>query len=144
MVIMKTNKLITLAIGISSLATLTTVARPSVVIQVGAPPPPPVVVSPPVVVTPPAPAVTVETAVPDYYVWDGSEYVGVVGTQYYYLGAGNLWVRMDEPRLARFHDWEKGHGDWRNHATSNERYRMDAQGHNHPRHQDQRNDHGHE
>lgn len=72
-----------------------------------------VVVSPPVVAMP----------VPDSYVWDGSEDVGVVGDQYYYLGPGNVWMVMDPPRLHRFQAWEKGHPTWRTHATHNVRYR---------------------
>jgi hypothetical protein len=77
-----------------------------------------VVVSPPVVMTP----------VPDSYVWDGSEYVGVVGSQYYYLGPGNVWMAMDTPRLHRFQSWQRGHQDWRAHATHNVRYRNGYRG----------------
>ena len=40
------------------------------------------------------PAVTVDTAVPDDYVWDGYEYVGVVGDQYYYL-LRDVWIVAD-------------------------------------------------
>jgi hypothetical protein len=75
--------------------------------------PPAVVVSPPVVVGP----------VPDFYVWDGDEYVGVVGSQYYYLGPGNIWMVMDPPRLHRFQTWERGNPNWRSHATRNTHYR---------------------
>ena len=75
-----------------------------------------------VAVEAPAPAVTVE-AVPDYYVWDGYEYVGVVGGQYYYLGPGNVWIVCEPFRLARFHDWERVHPDWHAHAIHNDRYR---------------------
>lgn len=75
--------------------------------------PPTVVVSPPAVIAP----------VPDYYVWDGTEYVGVVGDQYYYLGPGDVWIIMDPPRMQRFDAWQKGHSDWRTHATRNTRYR---------------------
>jgi hypothetical protein len=78
-----------------------------------------VVSSPNVVVSPPA----MMTPVPDNYVWDGSEYVGVVGSQYYYLGPGNVWVVMAPGRLHRFQAWERGHPDWRAHATHNVRYR---------------------
>jgi hypothetical protein len=74
-----------------------------------------------VVVSPPAPVVV--TSVPDSYVWDGNEDVGVVGDQYYYLGPGNVWMVMDAPRLHRFQGWEKGHADWRTHATHNVSYR---------------------
>ncbi|MGH7940560.1 MAG: hypothetical protein ACREFR_05765 [Limisphaerales bacterium] len=77
-----------------------------------------VVVSPPLVVT----------QVPTSYVWDGSEYVGVVGGQYYYLGPGNVWIKMDSPRMHRFQGWEKSHRDWRSHTTRNVRYRNTGHG----------------
>lgn len=116
-------------VGVSTLATLTLIAGPGigVVVQV---PAPVVTVQVPV----PAPAVTVETTVPDTYIWDGNEYVGVVGTQYFYLGAGDVWMPFDSVRVARFHDWEKLHADWRDHAIRNERYRHDAHGHEVVRH----------
>jgi len=138
---MKTK--IAIAIGVTTLFTLPIMARPSVIVRVGigAPPPPAVIVQAPapavIVQTPPSP-VTVEVGVPDYYVWDGVEFVGVIGTDYYYLGSGNVWLICDPDRLARFHDWERGHADWRTHATVNMNFRMDANGHNHPWH-----DHGH-
>jgi hypothetical protein len=122
---MKTTKIIALSIGITTLATVAAVSGPSVTIQVGVPAPPPVVVAP-------APAVTVEVGVPDTYVWDGYEYVGVVGTDYFYLGPGDVWLPLDAPRMARWHDWERGHADWRFNAIRNERYRHDAHGHEAP------------
>ena len=109
-------------------------AQPTVVVQPAAPQPAPVVVAPP----PPSPQVTVQTApatvvaVPDTYVWDGTEYVGVVGTDYFYLGSNNVWVPLDSSRMTRWHDWERTHTDWRQHATRNVQYRRDAQGHDHP------------
>ena len=96
----------------------------------------PVVVEapPPVtVVAPPAPVVDVTVGVPDDYVWDGYEYVGLVGDQYYYLGPGNVWLICDPFRLDRFHGWERGHPDWRGHAIRNDRFRADRMGHVHPR-----------
>jgi hypothetical protein len=126
---MNATQKIAIAMGVSSLATLTLMAGPSISVQIGVPPPPPVVVAP-------APAVTVE-AVPDDYVWDGYEYVGVVGTQYYYLGPDKVWLVMDAPRVVRWHDWEAHHADWRAHAIRNELYRRDAHGHEVPFH-DQR------
>src|SRR5579863_3586152 len=50
-----------------------------------------VVVAPaPVYVAPPPPVVEVAPVmIPDSYMWDGYEYVGLVGDQYYYLGPGN-------------------------------------------------------
>jgi len=115
-------KLITL-FGAASLASCTLIAGPFVVVQ------PPVVVVSPIV---PAPAITVTVGVPDEYVWDGYEYVGVVGGQYYYLGPDHVWLVLDAPRVARFHDWERTHADWRVHAIRNEQYRRDAHGHDVP------------
>jgi hypothetical protein len=83
--------------------------------------------------------------VPDSYVWDGTEFVGVVGTDYYYLGPDHIWLRADAPRLARFHDWERGHADWRAHAIRNDLYRHDARGHVVPYHNNGgHDDHGHD
>lgn len=84
------------------------------------------VVTPPLVVAPaPPPNVSgpVPVAVPASYVWDGSEYVGIVGGQYYYLGPGNVWLAMRPARLHRFLAWEQNHPDWRAHAIRNIRYR---------------------
>lgn len=94
----------------------------------------PVVVAPPIVAVT-APAVEVAPAVvevPDTYVWDGVEFVGLVGDQYFYLGPGEVWVACDPVRLGRFHDWERFHADWRDHAVRNDRYRRDAHGEFHP------------
>ena len=130
---MKTTKLIACSIGIATLSTVAALAGPTIYIA------PPVIVAPPVVVPPPppvvvvpAPAVTVEVGVPDSYVWDGDEYVGVIGSDYFYLGPGNVWIACDPVRLERFHGWEKGHADWRDHAIRNVNYRNDAHGHNVP------------
>ena len=93
-----------------------------------APPPPPVVYE-----TPPPVVVEEPVMVPDSYAWDGYEYVGVVGDQYFYLGAGNVWLVADPFRLERFHSWERGHADWREHAIRNDRFRADSHGHVQPR-----------
>ena len=77
---------------------------------------------------PPPPAVTVEVVAPDYYIWDGYEYVGIVGGRYYYLGPRNVWIGCEPFRLARFHNWERVHPDWREHAVHNERFRHDDRG----------------
>lgn len=96
---------------------------------------------------PPGPAVV--SFVPDYYVWDGYEYVGVVGDQDYYLGPGNVWIVCDPVRVRRFNVWVGAHPDWHAHATVNVRYRMDAGGHSHPlhappaKHGDRDRDHDH-
>jgi len=93
--------------------------------------PAPVVVEPSVEVVAPGPVM-----VPDDYVWDGYEYVGVVGDQYFYLGPGNVWLFCDPFRLDRFHGWERGHADWRAHAIRNDRFRADRNGHIQPRRDD--------
>jgi hypothetical protein len=101
--------------------------------------PPPVVYAapPPVVYAAPPPDVyAAPVMIPDSYVWDGYEYVGFVGDQYYYLGPGNVWLFCEPFRLERFHGWERDHGDWRNHAIRNDRYRTDRNGHVQPRHDD--------
>jgi hypothetical protein len=120
----------------TSLAAGSLMAGPTISIQVGVPVPPPVVVLSP----PPAPAVTVEVGVPDYYVWNGFEFVGVIGGGYFYLGPGHVWIACDPVRLGRFHDYERVHPDWHGHAVVNERYRRDARGNDHPWHKE---DHGH-
>ena len=66
------------------------------------------------------PAPIVEVGVPDAYVWDGFEYVGLVGGTYVYLGPGGTWLVCDDFRLGRFHGWERGHPDWHQHAIRNE------------------------
>lgn len=91
---------------------------------------PVVIAAPPPVVVAPAPA---PVYVPDDYVWDGYEYVGLVGDQYYYLGPGSVWLICDPFRLDRFHGWERGHPDWRSHAIRNDRFRRDSHGHVQPR-----------
>jgi hypothetical protein len=94
-----------------------------------------VVVAPqPVVYAAPPPVEVAPVMVPDSYAWDGYEYVGLVGDQYYYLGPGNVWVFCEPFRLERFHGWERGHADWRNHAIRNDHYRTDRNGHVQPRH----------
>jgi hypothetical protein len=54
---------------------------------------------------------------PDYYVWDGVEYVGLHGDRYFYLNAGGVWVDADPVILSRFRGWERYHPDWRRTAT---------------------------
>lgn len=112
---MKTNMKYVLSImSVGFALALACMAGPSIIIT-----PPTVVVSaPPPVVVSPAPVL-----VPDSYFWDGTEYVGIVGTQYYYLGPGNVWIIMDAPRLHRFQVWQKSNPDWRSHSVHNTRYR---------------------
>ncbi|HEV2694020.1 MAG TPA: hypothetical protein VG347_14085 [Verrucomicrobiae bacterium] len=144
---MKTTNKFALLVGLSSLAAFPVLAEPPVVtVQVPAPPSVTIAApAPPAVVV--APAVTVETTVPDTYVYDGDEYVGVIGTQYYYLGPDKVWLPFDSVREARFHTWESAHADWRAHAIRNELYRHDAHGHEFPQHDEHRDvnhdDHAH-
>lgn len=93
-----------------------------------------VVVAPqPVVYAAPVPVEVAPVMIPDSYAWDGYEYVGLVGDQYYYLGPGNVWLFCEPFRMERFHGWESSHADWRNHAIRNDRYRTDRNGHVQPR-----------
>ena len=80
-----------------------------------------------------APSAVEVAMVPDDYYWDGYEYVGLVGDQYYYLGPGNVWLVCDPVRLDHVHVWERGHPDWRVHVIRNDRYRNDSHGHYHSR-----------
>lgn len=86
-------------------------------------PPPPVIRSQPMVVE--------SVAVPSYYVVADGEYVGWVGSQYYYLSSGGVWLICDPVRLERFRLWRRNHGDWRRQAIPNQRFRRDAQGREH-------------
>jgi hypothetical protein len=123
------------AVGLVSGLTLTCMAGPGIIIV--PPSPPSVVITAP---APPAPVVVAAPAptviVPDDYYYDGTEYVGVVGGQYYYLGSDNNWVVMDPVRLHRFNDWQRGHADWQTHAVHNDRYRGNIPAHAQPMHED--------
>jgi hypothetical protein len=103
-------------------------------VVVAAPAPAPIVVAQApapaqVVVAAPAPVpatVVVQQPVtyyPEYYTWDGFEYVGVIGGNYFYLGAGNMWISCEPWRAHRFHEWEHYHQDWHRRAIHNEHYR---------------------
>ena len=86
----------------------------------GQPGPPPDAVqpgSPPAFA--PAPAPMAAPYVPQYYVWDGYEYVGMCGGQYVYWNGG-AWLVCDGLILGRFHGWERYHPGWRRGAV---RYR---------------------
>jgi len=80
----------------------------------------PVAYGPPGAYGPP----TVEV-VPEYYAWDGVEYVGVVHGEYVYLGPGHVWQRMEPYRLQRFHAWERSHPDWSRNAIRNEQHAVE-------------------
>jgi hypothetical protein len=66
----------------------------------------------PVVVVPPQAPVTV--FVPDYYIWDGAEYIGWCGTynRYVYWGATGWLVCSPEVTL-RFDRWMSHYPTWR-------------------------------
>lgn len=96
--------------------------------------PQPVYVAPQPVYVAPQPVEVAPVMVPEAYIWDGVEFVGVVGDQYFYLGPGNVWLVCEPFRLEHFHGWERDHRDWRDHATHNDNYRKDAHGHVQPRH----------
>ena len=81
--------------------------------------------------------------VPDSYVWDGYENVGMVGGAYFYLGAGNVWLSLDLYRMERFHGWEGGHAGWRDHAIRNDRFRNDRNGHGQPKAAPKKHQEGH-
>jgi|SRR5665213_347792 len=98
----------------------------------------PFVIAPAPVYVASAPVVEEPVMVPDSYVMVDGEYVGLVGDQYFYLGAGGVWLVCDSVRLERFHGWERGHPDWRGHAIRNDNFRRDARGHEQPRHDDRR------
>lgn len=65
----------------------------------------------------------VSMQVPSSYVWDGNQFVGAVGNQFYYLGPGSVWIPMDRGRMRNFRAWERAHPHWRSWATPNVRYR---------------------
>jgi hypothetical protein len=98
----------------------------------------PLVIAPAPVYVAPQPVFSEPVMVPDSYVMVNGEYVGLVGNQYFYLGAGGAWLVFDSVRLERFHGWERDHADWREHAIRNEKFRRDARGHEQPRRNDQR------
>jgi hypothetical protein len=127
------TKIALIIIGVSSMATWNLMSQPPVVVV--SPVAPAMEVPAPARVT-----VTAETTVPDSYVWDGYEYVGIIGSHYYFLGPGNVWQSLDGSRLARFHGWEKVNGGWQDHAIRNENYRHDAHGHLVPLHVDRSHD----
>jgi hypothetical protein len=101
----------------------------------------PIVVAPAPVYVQPAPVVEEQVMVPDTYFWDGYENVGIINGQYFYLGAGDVWLVAEPFRLERFHGWERDHPDWRDHGIRNDHYRRDAHGREQPRRDDHANGH---
>ena len=71
--------------------------------------------------------------VPETYVWDGYENVGLVGGAYFYLGPGNVWLGMDSFHRDRFNGWAGHNPGWREHTTVNVSFRRDTRGDVHPR-----------
>jgi hypothetical protein len=65
----------------------------------------------------PPPPVAVVGFVPDYYFWDGYEYVAWYDDDYYYWGSGNTWIICDPPRRQRVTVWVQNHPNWRTEAT---------------------------
>lgn len=51
---------------------------------------------------------------PSNAVWDGSDYVGQVNGQYYYLGPNNTWMPMDAAHQQRFEEWQQSYPNWNN------------------------------
>jgi hypothetical protein len=90
--------------------------------------PAPVVYAAPVVE---APVVVEEPVlVPETYVAVDGVFFGFVGEDCVYLGPGGVWMACEPWRLDHFHDWERGHRDWREHmAIHNDRFRRDVHGH---------------
>ena len=65
---------------------------------------------------PPSPAVvTVGPVAPEYYVWDGYEYVGWCNGAYVYW-SGGAWLACPPVVLGRFGGWARYHPGWRAHA----------------------------
>ena len=94
--------------------------------------PQPVYVAPPPVYIAPEPVVDVQVVIPEtYVVVEGVNY-GFIGGQYYYWGPGNTWVVCDSYHLEHFHNWERFHPDWHQHALRNDRFRTDVHGRFHP------------
>ena len=60
--------------------------------------------------------------VPRRYVWDGFEFVGRGGNQYFYLGPNNVWTVMDDPRMRRFHEFQIANPNWQQQQIRNTRY----------------------
>jgi hypothetical protein len=91
-------------IGFASLTVLTLTAAgcysPAPAVAVQAPPPPPT---------------GYVTYTPEYYAWDGYEYVGASGGQYVYWN-GSAWLLAPPVILGRFHGWERYHPDWHRNA----------------------------
>lgn len=68
---------------------------------------------------PPPPRYAVVEVFPDYYFWDDYEYIGWVGSRYYYWGPANSWIICDPVRVQRIVVWQQAHPDWRQQATPN-------------------------
>ncbi len=67
---------------------------------------------------PPPPNVAVVGFLPDYCFWDGYEYIGWVGTDYYYWSPRHVWVISDPVRVQRANVWMKAHPEWASHVAN--------------------------
>jgi hypothetical protein len=61
-------------------------------------------------------------AVPQTYVWDGFEFVGRVGSKYYYLGPHKTWVLMDAARRQRYQQWQRANPNWQQRQIRNTQF----------------------
>jgi hypothetical protein len=79
---------------------------------------------------------------PETYIWDGFEYIGIVGDQYVYLAPGNVWMIAEPYRMSRINRYRDSHPDWREHSTRNTHFRDEHIGSDHFEHtiQDRRNE----
>jgi hypothetical protein len=84
------------------------------------PPPPPAVAEAPLAPAPPPPTGYV-TYAPEYYTWDGNEYVGVSNGQYVYW-TGGAWIVAPPAITFRFRGWARYHPDWHRHAVPYRRH----------------------
>jgi hypothetical protein len=83
---------------------------------------------------PPPPGAAPVAFVPDYYYWDGFEYVCWYGDGCYYWGPNNVWIICDPVRLHRADAWQQAHPHWRAQATATTGFRLDNVSHQRPQH----------
>ena len=80
----------------------------------------------------PPPRVAVVGFVPDYCFWDGYEYVGWYGDDYYYWGPHRTWIICDPIRVQHVKVYVQDHPNWGTRVRPNVQYPVDANGHPHP------------
>ncbi|HZI32723.1 MAG TPA: hypothetical protein VFF11_10295 [Candidatus Binatia bacterium] len=81
---------------------------------------------------PPPPRVAVVGFVPDDCFWDGYEYVGWYGDQYYYWGPEHVWIICDPVRVQRVNVWISDHPHWRTQARPSVQYQVKVAEQPHP------------